>query len=166
MNLKTIKKASYYISWVIALSFLWCVLHLEFTAEKIAFGAAISTISIVITERLILRESLIKIFPMNLFGLTYYLFVLMFELFKTANTGVRSVFTRNLDFDFVRIHTDLKDDYSRVMLANSISLLSGTITVDITDDDLLVLWMEPRTTDEKEAGDIIKKNLENALKVS
>ncbi len=133
--------------------------------EKVIYGAIISSVSILVTERFILRESLINIFPMNLFGLLYYFLVLMIELLKTANRGVKSVVTKNLDFDFVTIHTDLKSDYSRVMLANSISLLSGTITVDIDEDELLVLWMEPSTDDPEEAGDVIKKRLEDALKV-
>jgi hypothetical protein len=38
----------------------------------------------------------------------------------------------------VRVHTDLKSETARVILANSITLTPGTITVSMTDNDLLV----------------------------
>jgi multicomponent Na+:H+ antiporter subunit E len=38
----------------------------------------------------------------------------------------------------VHIHTDLKQESSKVMLANSITLTPGTITVSMTGSDLLV----------------------------
>ncbi len=140
------------------------MLLLEFTVQKITFGVLISAFCIWITEVFILKRSLIDIFPMHLFNLIHYFFVLMYEIFKSALRGVKSLYTGKLDFGFITIKTELKDDYSRTILANSITLLPGTITINKEDDELLVLWMEPSTDDAKEAGDIIKKRLEVVLK--
>ena len=38
----------------------------------------------------------------------------------------------------VHVHTDLKSETARVILANSITLTPGTITVSLTGDQLLV----------------------------
>ena len=38
----------------------------------------------------------------------------------------------------VHVHTDLKTEAARVILANSITLTPGTITVSLTEDVLLV----------------------------
>ena len=45
---------------------------------------------------------------------------------------------KELDPSLVRIKTDLKTDFGKYVLANSITLTPGTITIDINDDELLI----------------------------
>jgi len=46
----------------------------------------------------------------------------------------------------VRIKTNLKTDFGKWMLANSITLTPGTITIDIEDDELLIHSISDLTT--------------------
>lgn len=64
----------------------------------------------------------------------------------------------------VSINTSLKKPEHIAILANSITLTPGTITVDVSENDLLVLWFNPQSTDSEESGEIIKGSLENILK--
>jgi len=69
-----------------------------------------------------------------------YLYCLIKEII-TANLVVsRMILTRKEQMEpvIVHVHTDLKSETARVILANSITLTPGTITVSMTEDDLLV----------------------------
>jgi multicomponent Na+:H+ antiporter subunit E len=50
-------------------------------------------------------------------------------------------------------------------LANSITLTPGTLTMDVKGDNLLVHWINVKSTDTKEATSIIGKRFERFLKV-
>jgi multicomponent Na+:H+ antiporter subunit E len=45
---------------------------------------------------------------------------------------------KDLDPSLVRVKTNLKTDYGKYILANSITLTPGTITIDIEGDELLI----------------------------
>lgn len=70
----------------------------------------------------------------------HYVIVLLREILK-ANAAVFSmILTRKEEIEPVLVHvrTDLKTETARVILANSITLTPGTITVSMTDRQLLV----------------------------
>ena len=76
-------------------------------------------------------------FRMSGFGCLYCLI----KEIITANLVVsRMILTRKEQMEpvIVHVHTDLKSETARVILANSITLTPGTITVSLTEDDLLV----------------------------
>ena len=60
----------------------------------------------------------------------------------------------------IYFRTRLKSDFSRMILAFSITLTPGTICVDLNDDHLVVNWFLSSTTHNKEAGIIVKGKLE------
>ena len=69
-----------------------------------------------------------------------YVAVLVKEIIL-ANLGVcRMILTRKEQMEpvIVHVHAKLKSETARVILANSITLTPGTITVSLTDDHLLV----------------------------
>jgi multicomponent Na+:H+ antiporter subunit E len=65
----------------------------------------------------------------------------------------------------VRVHTSLRTDTARTMLANSITLTPGTLTVDITDDgSLFIHWIDVASGDEAEAKRRIVGRFEELLR--
>tara|TARA_B100001057_G_scaffold229112_1_gene229375 strand:- start:319 stop:612 length:294 start_codon:yes stop_codon:yes gene_type:complete len=58
----------------------------------------------------------------------------------------------------VRIKTNLKTDFGKWMLANSITLTPGTITIDIKDDELLIHSLSRLTTEGVE-GDGMERRI-------
>jgi len=65
----------------------------------------------------------------------------------------------------VLIKTDLKSDSGKLALANSITLTPGTLTMDVKGENLLIHWINVKTTDTDEATKIIGKRFERFLKV-
>ncbi|MFH1221227.1 MAG: Na+/H+ antiporter subunit E [Candidatus Eisenbacteria bacterium] len=64
----------------------------------------------------------------------------------------------------VKIKTSLKSNAGRTMLANSITLTPGTITVDLTDDGYLyVHWIYVKAEDVEEATQHISGRFEKLL---
>ena len=70
----------------------------------------------------------------------HYIVVLLKEILKANAAVFRMILTRKEDIEPVLVHvrTDLKTEAARVILANSITLTPGTITVSMTERQLLV----------------------------
>lgn len=69
-----------------------------------------------------------------------YFYILVVEVFK-ANWGVAAiVLNPKLDISpgFVKFRTDVKKPMNRVILANSITLTPGTLTIEVEDDVYIV----------------------------
>jgi multicomponent Na+:H+ antiporter subunit E len=64
----------------------------------------------------------------------------------------------------VAIKTNLKEDYKKLMLANSITLTPGTITMDIRDDTYFIHWIDVTTSDVQKASEEIAGDFERTLK--
>ena len=69
-----------------------------------------------------------------------YVVVLLIEILKANGAVYRMILTRKEIMEPVLVHvrTDLKTEAARVILANSITLTPGTITVSLTGQQLLV----------------------------
>lgn len=72
--------------------------------------------------------------------LIQYLGILIWEIIKANIQVIKMTVAKELDFEpcLIYFKTDLKDSVSRVMLANSITLTPGTITVSLDDDTYCV----------------------------
>jgi len=63
----------------------------------------------------------------------------------------------------VKVKTSLKSDIGRMMLANSITLTPGTLSVDIKDEFIYVHWIDVANKDIDVATDSIVKKFEKYL---
>ena len=66
----------------------------------------------------------------------------------------------------VKIKTNLKTDAGLTMLANSITLTPGTMTVDINKEkgEMYIHWIDVKTTDVDEATEEIGGRFEKIIK--
>lgn len=76
--------------------------------------------------------------------LVRYLFVFGVALWRANLDMARRVLSPSLPIRpaVVEVQTDLRSDLGRLMLANSITLTPGTLTVDIHEGVLLVHWVD------------------------
>lgn len=65
-----------------------------------------------------------------------YLFVLLWEIIKANAATIKMIFTAKYEREpvLVTFHTNLKSPVLKVLLANSITLTPGTITVSVDGD--------------------------------
>lgn len=66
--------------------------------------------------------------------------------------------------EMVELHTNLKSPLGKMLLANTITLTPGTLTVDVGGDMLLVHWVYcPPGTDTRQATELIAASIEKRL---
>ena len=84
------------------------------------------------------------------YGILYFL-VLIFEIIKsTVDVAFNGVMRRNIDPVIVDSETVLQRPVSQTILANSISLTPGTLSVDVDSENniIKVAAISPRTKEE------------------
>jgi len=67
-----------------------------------------------------------------------YVFVLIWEIYLGSLSVIYSVITMKINPEVIKVKTDLESRFARAVLANSITLTPGTVTIDLHDDELLV----------------------------
>ena len=116
---------------------IWIVFNGRVTLEILILGALLSLVLTMFINKFFYKEeSNKKHFIRNMFLLLEYVGILIIEIIK-ANISVFSlILKKDLEFDpcFCYFTTDLKEEKHRILLANSITLTPGTITVDLTQD--------------------------------
>lgn len=64
----------------------------------------------------------------------------------------------------VKVKTTLKSAFAKTLLANSITMTPGTITVDIIDDFIYIHWIYVRSEDPEIYSDVITGRFEKFIK--
>lgn len=95
-----------------------------------------------------------------------YLFIFLKELLKANIDVALRVINPALPINpgIVAVKTDLKSPLSKLILANSITLTPGTLTVDIKDDTLFIHWIDVRNKDIESVTKDISSKFEKILK--
>ena len=95
-----------------------------------------------------------KRFYRKMFSFCGYLFLLVKEIFKANLAVCRQIFAHNeiVEPIIVRFRAQLTSETARVMLANSITLTPGTITVSLQGDELVVHCLDKSLAEGLEAS--------------
>ena len=101
--------------------------------------------------------------------LVYCVIIFMWELIKAnVDVALRAFGIKKINPGIVKVETELKSEYAQSMLANSITLTPGTITMDIAESAgktyYYIHWIDVATSDIKEAGDGIKGTMEKWIR--
>jgi len=96
-----------------------------------------------------------------------FIFVFSFELIKSNLDVALRVVNPKLPINpgIVKVKTKLKSRLGRVMLANSITLTPGTLTVDTDGEDYYIHWIDVSSTDIEGATEKIVHKFEKYLEV-
>ena len=143
----------------------WLILNAALTAEILISGLVI-TLPLTFAFRSYGVWSHVRWNPRILVAYLLYMGVFLRELIK-ANLNVAGiVFSPHLEIHpgIVEITTRLKSPVGRMVLANSITLTPGTLTVDIQGDRLFIHWINVGTQDReaatREIAAVFEKHLE------
>ncbi len=95
----------------------------------------------------------------------WYLIVFIIALINSNLDVARRVLTPSLPINpgIVKFKTKLTTNYSKMVLANSITLTPGTLTIDIVDDTFYIHWIDVKTTDPEKAFTEIAEQFEKIL---
>ncbi len=137
----------------------WIIFNGRVTLEIVLFGIAISLAVFAFICKFmdfsIQRE---WNFYRRLPRFVQYVYVLIKEIISANLAVCRMILTRKETMEpvIVRVHTNLKTETARVILANSITLTPGTITVSMTGQELLVHCLDKTLAEGMEDSVFVK----------
>ena len=120
---------------------IWVIFNGQFTPEIAVFGLIIAgLIYAFICKFMGYKPRADIIMAKKFFYLIQYVFILVKEIVKANFAVIRMITSSRYELEpaVVRFKTDLKSAPARIMLANSITLTPGTITVSLTGDEYVV----------------------------
>lgn len=121
--------------------FIWIVFNGKITVEITLFGIVIAALVFTFICRFMdyspQKEMVLYKRSLYLLG---YVWVLGVEIVKANLAVIHMILTNReiMEPVIVRFRTNLKTDFAKVLLANSITLTPGTITVSLEEDEYLV----------------------------
>ena len=149
---------------------IWVLLTWNFTAQEMIAGAVVSLAAALFASKFFIHENAFWLFnPAKLGALIVYVFTFLRELVKANVDVAKRVFggCKDVSPGIVKVPVDLKGDYAQAMLANSITLTPGTITLDIAEQEgktyYYIHWIDVAETDREKAGELIKGSLEKGI---
>ena len=149
----------------------WVLLTWSFTPQEMIAGAVVSLAAALFTSGFFIHENAFRLAnPVRFGALVAYVFIFLGELIKANLDVARRCFggCREVNPGIVKVPVELEGDYAQAMLANSITLTPGTITMDIAEQDgktwYYIHWIDVAETDREKAGKIIKGRLENGIR--
>ena len=167
------KREKIIISWVSILIF-WIIVSGNLSWPNLLVGGAISLIIASfmyenLTDDLRCKGPLIKkIINLLLVQVPQYVFIMAFQLIESNVRVAKHAIFMDIDPGIIKIETDLKSETGTTLLANSITLTPGTLTMDLDKKldktNLYVHWINLETLNSEEAGDEIKGDVERWLK--
>ena len=125
--------------------------------EEIIFGIILSVIVGAIAKKIFVKKDFRMGNPVRWFTFIAYVIGPFFIGMAKANIDVAyRVITGKINPGIVRISPDLKTDLGITMLANSITLTPGTLTVDVNPEkrELYIHWI-----------DVVSKDVETNTKI-
>ena len=149
------------LTFFVLMSF-WLVLSQNLQPASLLIGALFSLLAALLSFDFFIKpdEGMHSKAIRTIWLLLIYVLILIYEMFLASIDVVYRVITMDINPEVVMIKTDIKSDLGIVLLANSITLTPGTITIDIEGDHLYVHWLYARTTHFGHAAELIKGRFE------
>ena len=147
---------------IVIFTVIWIVLMEQFTLWSVGAGLAVSALCAVFCRIFLPLD---KIAGVNYFRFFIYLVYLIGQVYVAAICAVKLVI-KGAKSDIVVVDTEITNDFLRVMLANSITLVPGSVALDMDDGKITILMLSEKgdgPEELKDATDRIKDVLEKRL---
>lgn len=146
---------------------VWLIFNGTITAEIVGIGAVIVLLMFAFICRFMdysLRQE-ISLYKKSVY-LLHYILILGMEIVKANMAVIRLILSNRevVEPVMVCVHTNLKSNFCRVLLANSITLMPGTITVSLDGDECVVHCLDKSLSEGMEDS-IFEKMLEKIERI-
>ena len=159
-------KLSQFIFILLCNLLLWFLLTGTLTNDELIAGALVSSIAAFLTLEKTTIFSAIKPSLNAPLSLVLYLFEFYKALVISNFDMARRVITPSLpiDPDIVTVKTSLESNLGKMLLANSITLTPGTLSVDVNGNEILVHWIDcPSHYDTNKVTEVIASRFEKHI---
>jgi multicomponent Na+:H+ antiporter subunit E len=144
---------------------IWFAFTTSFNAVEWLVGGLISAIIAYITVRFYDCCSPVLLAPGHILYFFQYFFVFVKALIRANLDVAKRVIRPDLPINpgIVMFQTRLTDPFAKMVLANSITLTPGTLTVDVIGDRFYIHWIDVEADDPAEVYKIIAEPFEKIL---
>ena len=156
-----------YLFWLVITGQIISIFRGAPSTEVLIAGAIVSCLVALFSARFFIHEKFYWLFAGRFIPmLIYCICIFPIELWKANVDVAKRALDPKLPVNpgIVKVPVNLQSEYGLAMLADSITLTPGTITMDIVDEEgqtyYYIHWIDVATQDPVEAGDAIKGTLE------
>ncbi len=132
---------------------LWLLISWSLHWQELIAGVVVAAIGATITSKLFPVKQ-VKLFhsPIRFFWFLLYIpYFLYYLVIANLDVAYRVLHPElPIKPGIVRFKTNLKSPLAKTVLANSITLTPGTMTVDVVDQDMYIHWIYVRGEKEEE----------------
>jgi len=146
---------------VVALTLVWVILVENISVGSVLTGVGVSVVTLFFMHKFLPFKEVSNI---NFYKLVTFPFYLVGQIYVAGFEIIR-IIIKGSAVDIVSIRTKIESEALRVVLVDSITLMPGSILLDLDGDKVTMLWMR----DEKESPDpaaaeaYIERKLEKRL---
>jgi len=147
----------------ILLTFIWCVLNENFNIATILSGIFVSFVTFFILK--LIQPNVKKTFTYNIsiLRLVFFLFIVFKEIYVSAFKAIRHILKNEINPQFVATSSNIKRPWLQALIANSITLTPGTVTIHLHEGNYTILWLYPLTIRQKDIKRHLIQSFEDAL---
>ena len=141
----------YIFAFIILMGF-WLLFTFSIETHNLIVGAVAALITVLVFARHFVKPVWKMLQPQRYFWFIIYLIVFIWECIKANFDVAYRVLHPAMPIKpgIVKVKLSLKTNMARTILANSITMTPGTISVDLIDDTLYVHWIYVSSTNPKE----------------
>lgn len=155
-----------YVTLFILSLLFWLMLTFRITVPNIIVGSAAALLCTLFFGRFFITSVYKLLQPSRYFWFVIYLIVFLWECIKANLDVAYRVLHPSMPIrpGIVKVKTTLKSELAKTLLANSITMTPGTITVDIIGDYFYIHWIYVRSEDPEVYTGIIMGAFEKYIK--
>lgn len=155
-----------YLAIFILSMIFWLLITFRFTIPNITAGAVASAITEAIFGRYYFHNVYKFLQPRRWYWFTVYLVTFIWACIMANFDVAYRVLHPAMPIrpGIVKITTTLRSEFARTLLANSITMTPGTITVDIIGDEIFVHWIYIRSDDPARYTKMVTGRFEEYIK--
>lgn len=160
-------KVSRYLYTVLILFIIWMFLTSSFDPQELVMGVIFSLIVGALTYEVFTEKGLANLNPRRIaYFVAYIPYFIWAMIMANLDVAYRVLHPkRPINPGIVECKTMLTNNTGKLLLANSITLTPGTITLDVKGDRYFIHWIDVKDESVEGASESITKPFEKFLKV-
>jgi len=145
----------------LTLMLFWLLLNLSLSPVNLLAGLLVSALVTIISKGILYDENGYWYKPIRVGRLLLYLVHLVVEIFKSSFSYIIRIIKKDSIPFITEIELEVKDPLVIAIIANSITLTPGTITVDVNENHLTVISLKDCKSNEESIRKEIHETFES-----
>jgi len=147
---------------ILLLFLMWIILFEEITSFVVITGILMSLVVVNFTNKFLLGRKYKSEYAIGLWTMIKYIIRLFYEMFISAIGVIPNITFNETYVKYVTVETELENDFLIAILANSITLTPGTVTIEQNGSTLRILALDAPGYDEH-PSEVLPLKLESIL---